>query len=112
MFNNKGFTLLEILVVLLIMSLLVYNGIPHFQRTIENSEEAVCKNNRETILRAYDRYEFLYGDLTLAEIVNDNNWTKEFEMYEKYEYCPSGGEFYVTEQNEILCSVHDSDLYP
>jgi prepilin-type N-terminal cleavage/methylation domain-containing protein len=110
--NHKGFTLVELLGVLLILALLINPVIPLVNKTIYNSKEAICKNNRETIYRAYDRYQYFYDDYSLAEIINDDNWPNEFEMNRSHRYCPLGGEYVVNSNEDILCSVCDSESYP
>jgi prepilin-type N-terminal cleavage/methylation domain-containing protein len=110
--NHKGFTLVELLGVLLILALLINPAIPLVNKTIYNAKEAICKNNRETIYRAYDRYQYFYDDYSLAEIINDDNWPNEFEMNRSHRYCPLGGEYFVDSNEDILCSVCDSENYP
>ncbi len=110
--NHKGFTLVELLGVLFILAILLTPAVPLVNKTIYNSKEAICRNNRETILRAYDRYQYFYNDYTLADIINDNIWPEEFEMDENHRYCPLGGDYLVDSNGDILCSICDSEIYP
>ncbi|MFP4457494.1 MAG: type II secretion system protein [Clostridia bacterium] len=110
--NHKGFTLLELLGVLFILALLINPAIPLVNKTIYNAKEAVCNNNRETILRAYKRYNYFQKDMSLADIINEDNWPKGFEMDKDHRYCPLGGEYFAEDSGQILCSIHDSKNYP
>lgn len=55
----KGFTLVELLVVLAIIALLVSIAAPRYFKSVEKSKEAVLKQDLSTMRDALDKY---YGD--------------------------------------------------
>lgn len=57
--QGKGFTLVELLVVLAIIALLVSIAAPRYFKSVEKSKEAVLKQDLSTMRDALDKY---YGD--------------------------------------------------
>ena len=53
---RRGFTLLELMIVLVIMAILVSIAIPMYQATIRTSNEAVLRNNLAELRKAIDAY--------------------------------------------------------
>jgi type IV pilus assembly protein PilA len=72
--NNKGFTLVELMVVLLILGILVAIAIPIYNKTQENARERACQANLRTIDGAIAQYytaeESPIDTVTVAELVN------------------------------------------
>ena len=56
MFNNKGFTLVEIMVVVLIIALLASIAIPNILRARVNAHDAAAKASLKTISTALENY--------------------------------------------------------
>ncbi|MDP1681623.1 MAG: prepilin-type N-terminal cleavage/methylation domain-containing protein, partial [Burkholderiales bacterium] len=57
--QGKGFTLVELLVVLAIIALLVSIAAPRYFNSVEKSKEVVLKQDLSTMRDALDKY---YGD--------------------------------------------------
>lgn len=57
--RRRGFTLIELLVVMVIIAMLLTLAAPRYFSSIDNSKEAVLRENLETTRRALDKY---YGD--------------------------------------------------
>ena len=55
----KGFTLIEMLVVMLIISLLLTIAVPRYLRALERSRETVLRQDLSTLRESIDKY---YGD--------------------------------------------------
>jgi len=58
-FNDYGFTLVELLVVMAIIALLVSLAAPRYFHSVDNSKETVLRENLSVTRQALDKY---YGD--------------------------------------------------
>lgn len=54
--NQRGFTLLELLIVVAILGILTAVAIPRFQQAPQKAREAVLKTNLHTMREAFDQY--------------------------------------------------------
>ncbi|MEA4894242.1 MAG: prepilin-type N-terminal cleavage/methylation domain-containing protein [Oscillospiraceae bacterium] len=102
--NNKGITLLELIVTFAIVAVLALVVVPNFTQYIGYSSKGVCEANRLEFMRAYQVYLASgEGSQTLAQAMNgevpglagDRGRLK----------CPDGGTFSVV-NGSIVCSVH------
>lgn len=57
--TSRGFTLIELIVVMAIIALLLTLAVPRYFNSVENSREAVLKQNLAQVRDALDKY---YGD--------------------------------------------------
>ncbi len=97
--NTKGFTLIELIIVISIISILAAITVPNFIGYIEKSKEEVCNVNCLKLERMYELYLETEGldhsDVLFKSFLND---------YSK-NTCPSHGEItYIN--GEVRCSVH------
>jgi len=67
--NKKGFTLLELLVVVLIIGILAGIALPQYKMAVGKSKFATLKDNARVIKDAMDRY-----------FLTNNNYTNNFTM--------------------------------
>lgn len=69
--NKKGFTLVEIMIVVAIIGLLAAIGIPAFQKNIKKTRNTAMENNARLVIAAFEQYsiENAYGgaDAVAAE---------------------------------------------
>jgi general secretion pathway protein G len=56
--SRRGFTIIEILIVMTIVSILVSIAVPLYQRSIQRAKESVLKNNLFTLRTVIDEYTF------------------------------------------------------
>ena len=56
--SRLGFTIIELMIVLTVVSILVSIAVPIFQKTIQRSKETVLKNNLFTLRTVIDEYTF------------------------------------------------------
>jgi len=107
--NNKGFTLIELIIIIAILGILSGVAIPNFTNIVVSSKEKVCYNNRQTILRLYTMVEItgIEDSCSLQKILNnecDNNLAEDIEKIK----CPSGGILSAASEDgyDIICSIH------
>lgn len=75
-----GFTLVEIMIVVVIIGLLAALGIPAFQRVRETSQDKAVMSNARQLSAAADQYMMEYG-VTMAQsirLIGATNYVKSF----------------------------------
>jgi len=118
--DSKGFTLVELMVVLLIIGILIAIAIPIYNSTQKNAKQRACDANIRTIEGAAAQYYSTVGewpsmsDLTKATDDEDNRYIKENPQ------CPFGENLldentvtYKIDENtgEVRCLVdHDTGV--
>lgn len=102
--NEEGFTLVELIVVLVILALLSAVLVPSLLGFIDKSKEKVCLVNRSMIERYY-RGEVIYNpDTTMQDMLAGNSVTGTDASDLT---CPSGGDYSVSSDGlHVICSVH------
>jgi type IV pilus assembly protein PilA len=68
--SKKGFTLVEIMIVVVIIGLLAAMAVPAFQKVRQNSQNKTVVSNMRQILSAADQY-FLENGVTTATVSTD-----------------------------------------
>jgi general secretion pathway protein G len=71
--QKRGFTIIEIMIVMTIISILVSIAVPLYQRSIERAKESVLKNNLFTLRTVIDEYTYdkKKAPQTLEDLVNE-----------------------------------------
>jgi general secretion pathway protein G len=71
--NQKGFSLLELLIAMFILIILLSVAIPTYQRSVQHAKETVLKENLWQMRRAIDQYAADKGKLptSLDDLVTD-----------------------------------------
>jgi general secretion pathway protein G len=71
--TRRGFTIIEILIVMTIISVLVSIAVPLYQRSITRAKESVLKSNLFTLRTMVDEYTFdkKKAPQALEDLVND-----------------------------------------
>lgn len=98
---KKGFTLIELVIVIAVLGILAGLAIPRFLDHLAESRTAVCESNRVMLARAYSIYLAKGGSLTLAEYVTSPDTIEKRDYY-----CPSQGTYTVDGEENIICSYH------
>ncbi|MEG1988407.1 MAG: prepilin-type N-terminal cleavage/methylation domain-containing protein, partial [Oscillibacter sp.] len=99
--RKKGFTLMEMLIVVAIIGVLVAVAIPTFTGSLDRAREATCAANRRSLQAQLAVEQMLTQAKDLEAVSNTEQgkaWLNSF-------VCPSGGS--VTVQNNLIsCSKH------
>lgn len=99
--NKKGFTLVELLVVLVILAILAAAVIPSMFGFIDESKKKLCEVNRLMIIRGWNYQQVLNPSMTLQAYFDSDDGYKDGAV------CPSGGNYTVS-GNTVTCDIHGS----
>jgi prepilin-type N-terminal cleavage/methylation domain-containing protein len=96
---EKGFTLIEVLVTLVILGIIAAIAVPSVFNLLDQAKEKVCLANRIELKNGY---------LTFIQIEGIQDSSEAFSeflyRYDK-ELCPEHG-VVIYEDGEVLCSIH------
>ncbi len=100
--NTKGFTLAEIIVVLVILAILAAFSIPVLLGFVNDSREKMCMSNRGIVTRYYGMW--IYAEK--GNVHTDKNFSEYLLKFDG-ELCPDGGTYsWLKERNLTTCSKH------
>ena len=80
--TKKGFTLVEIMIVVVIIGLLAAMAIPAFQKVRQSSQDKTILNNARQLAAAADQYYLENGVSTVAQtnLVGASNYVKALNL--------------------------------
>jgi len=89
--SSKGFTLVEIMIVVVIIGLLAAMAIPAFQKVRQSSQDKAVLNNARQLSAASDQYFLENGVSTVSrgDLVGSNNYVKSLNLVANETY-PGG----------------------
>lgn len=100
--NDKGFTLIELILVISIMIIVAIISIPKFSNIVDTQKEKSCIVNRNNLIQQYHLQSSIDENLTLDNFIENSS-----SYFKKEVACPSNGEYSIVD-DEIICSVHGS----
>ena len=132
--SKKGFTLVELMIVVVIMAILVAVAVPIFSAVTKNAQKKTCDANKREIVSQLTNY--CIGNNNMDDVFNEdddfvitfdgatgditspgNKITKEDveAMFQEVPYCPvENSEYVVTLTKgtgsptiDVECSIHD-----
>jgi prepilin-type N-terminal cleavage/methylation domain-containing protein len=109
--HKQGFTLVEIMIVVMIIGLLAAIALPGFQKAREASQENACINNLRVIEGAKDQYA-IENNMTTGGSVAFNDLTSgDGNFLDETPECPGGGTYTIgVIGTEVTCSVTGHSL--
>ena len=89
--NTKGFTLVEIMIVVVIIGLLAAMAIPAFQKVRQNSQDKAVLNNARQLSAGADQYYLENGvsTVTLSDLLGPTSYVKALNSVANEAY-PAG----------------------
>src|ERR1700685_1623879 len=86
--KNKGFTLVEIMIVVVIIGLLASMAIPAFQKVRSSSQDKAVLNNARQLSAASDQYYLENGvsTVTLSDLLGPTSYVKALNSVAKETY--------------------------
>ncbi|RHM99579.1 prepilin-type N-terminal cleavage/methylation domain-containing protein [Dielma fastidiosa] len=115
--NRKGFTLIELIVVIAILGILALLLVPSFMGYAKDAKQSVCESNMTSIQRAY-HFQMAKQEKDEERDFLDKVMNNEFDDFSTAPKCPSGGIYYIINTGEeagqsvfqVVCSEHSNVL--
>lgn len=104
--KNKGFTLVEIMIVVLIIGILLAIAVPNFIKSRETSRSKTCLGNLKQMDSAKEQFA-MENKLGEGDDISGTLWP---DYIKKEPICPSGGDYTVGAVGEDpTCSYASTD---
>lgn len=109
--NRKGFTLVEMMIVVLIIGILVAIALPNFLKARENSQMRACAANMKQIQAAVEQWAMETRQAPDADLPTDVQALVTNGYLKSLPVCPAGGDYSFAGDKkvnsyDIDCNVH------
>lgn len=104
--DNKGFTLVELMVVLLILGILVAIAVPIYNKTQDTAKKNTCFANQRTIegAAAQFRAESPTGEWPEAISGDEGKDLRDYIQNPEALKCPDGGTYKLDDKGKVTCA--------
>lgn len=105
--NQRGFTLVELIIVVAIMAILAWMIVPAWSRYVTSNKKVACRHNREALLKIYERCLYdssvpIYANTSDIESIVKGSFRVTSKEVDQYKNCPYGN---VTGATDFDASV-------
>lgn len=114
--KRKGFTLIELIVVIAILGILALFLIPSFIGYATDAKESICNSTLTSIQRAY-QFQLAKQESDEKQSLLEKVMNNEFNDFSSIPSCPSGGIYYMINDGlegkaafKVVCSEHSNEL--
>ena len=108
--NKKGFTLTELMIVVVILGILVLIAVPIYNNATDKAKRSTCAANRRTIESAMVQYTVIEEEPLPGKIEGEGGLKEKLvgTYIDKWPECPSDdGTYELSESGvNITCTVH------
>jgi len=105
--NEKGFTLMELMIVIVIIGVLAAIGLPAYNSFVARSKKTVCESNMRVIKTALDMYKIETPAGTTELSVLDEYMVGAGDTTMQDLRCPVGDTAYtITADGKVHCDTH------
>ena len=106
--NTKGFTLVEIMIVVVIIGLLAAMAIPAFQKVRTTSQEKTITNNLRQLASGADQYFLEHGvsSVLSASLIGPGSYIKSFSSVTDDDEYPST----ITQGTDITADLNGTTI--
>jgi len=106
--NRKGFTLIELMIVIAIIGILAAMAIPNFKKAREQAREKACYSNIRVLLGAIEMYNMDHS--VMMDSPDMTSLTGAAGYLKAEVFCPETGGSYqgsnLSKDGVISCSIH------
>lgn len=115
--NERGFTIMELLVVIVIIGVLAAIGVPAYNNLTERARTTACNANKRTLEAAAGMYYADTGnypaDKSAPESWLDPNSKPYIDNAASFECPKDNGKYsWDVSKKAVVCSVHDAPAVP